>query len=77
MNEFEAIKTLLQVGQGVIFLWLFLRLDARLEKRDEQHDQDIARLHDQRVQDLKLFARLPTDLTGDYTMPQKTAQNGV
>lgn len=73
MNEFEAVKTLIQVGQGAIFLWLFLRLDARLEKRDEQHDRDIQRVYDQRVQELRLIARIPTDLTGEYSMPSKTA----
>lgn len=70
MNEFEAIKGLFQVGQGLVFLWLFLRLDARLEKRDEQHDHDIQRIYDQRVQELRLIARLPTDLEANYTMPK-------
>lgn len=75
--ELEAIETALQLGQAAIFLWLFLRLDERLEKRDAQHDQDIKRLYDQRVQELRLMARLPTDLEANYTMPAKTAQNGV
>ena len=75
--ELENIKTVLQLGQAAIFLWLFLRLDERLERRDARHDQDIQRLYDQRVQELRLIARLPTDLEANYTMPPKTAQNGV
>lgn len=64
MNELEAIKTLIQLGEGAIFLWLFLRLDARLEKQTAQHDQDIARLYDQRIQDLKILTRTTTNLEG-------------
>ena len=60
--ELEAVKTAIQLGEAGIFLWLFLRLDARLEKQNAQHDQDIARLYDQRIQDLKLLARTPTNL---------------
>ena len=62
--ELEAIKTALQLGQAGIFLWLFLRLDERLEKRDAKHDTEIQRIQEQRIQDLKLIAKLPTDLVG-------------
>lgn len=71
--EIEAVKTALQLGQAGIFLWLFLRLDDRLEKRDAKHDQDIQRIQEQRIQELKLIAGVKTDLIADYTMSQKAA----
>lgn len=71
--ELEAVKTALQLGQAGIFLWLFLRLDDRLEKRDAKHDADIQRLQEQRVTELKLIARLPTDVEGNYSIVPKTA----
>lgn len=71
--ELEAIKTALQLGQAGVFLWLFLRLDERLEKRDAKHDAEIQRVQEQRINDLKLFARLPTDLEGVPPETRKTA----
>lgn len=62
--EVNVVRSLLDIGQAGLFLWLFLRVDARLEKQAAQHDQDIARLYDQRIQDLKLMARTPTNLEG-------------
>jgi len=64
MSEIEVIRGLLDIGQAGLFLWLFLRVDSRLEKQNERHDQDIARLYDQRIADLKLLARTPTNLEG-------------
>lgn len=62
MSEIDVIRGVLDIGQAGLFLWLFLRVDARLEKQNAQHDQDIARLYDQRIQDLKLLTRTPTAL---------------
>lgn len=73
MAETEMIKYAVQLGMGGIFFYLYWRTDQRLQEQDRKHDADIARLYEMRVNELKLFARLPTDLTGDYTMPQKTA----
>lgn len=58
------IRGLLDIGQAGLFLWLYLRVDDRLEKQNAKHDLDIATLYGQRVNDLKLIARLPTDLEG-------------
>lgn len=73
MPETEIIKFVVQAGLGGIFFYLYWDTRAELRKQNEKHDQDIARLYDQRVQELKQIARLPTDLTGEYSMPSKTA----
>jgi hypothetical protein len=62
--ELEAVKTAIQLGQAGVFLWLFLRLDERLEKRDAKHEADIQRIQEQRIQELRLMARIPTNLDG-------------
>lgn len=62
--DVNMIQGLLNVGQAGLFLWLYLRVDERLEKQNAKHDADIANLYGQRVNDLKLIARLPTDLEG-------------
>lgn len=62
--ELNVIRGLLDIGQAGLFLWLYLRVDERLEKQNAKHDVDIQRVNDQRVQDLRLIARLPTDLEG-------------
>jgi hypothetical protein len=71
--EIESVKTALQLGQAAIFLWLFLRLDDRLEKRDAKHDAEIQRIQEQRVNELKIIARIPTDLQG--SQPAHTMQS--
>jgi len=73
MQETEIVKFVLQMGMGGVFFWLYWTTNQELKKQSEKHDQDIARLYDMRIQELKQMARLPTDLTGDYSMPQKTA----
>lgn len=73
MPETEIIKLAVQFGLGGIFFYLYWDTRAELRKQNDKHDQDIARLYDQRVQELKQIARLPTDLEANYTMPQKTA----
>jgi hypothetical protein len=69
----EIVNLIGQMGMAGIFFYLYWRADQRLQEQGAKHDQDIARLYDMRIQELKQMARLPTDLTGDYTMPQKTA----
>jgi len=64
MSEIEAIKAVLQLGQAAVFFWLFMRSDAKREEQDKRHDADIQRLYELRVSELKLMARLPTDLEG-------------
>lgn len=77
MPETELIKLAVQLGMGGIFFYLYWITREDLKKQNERHDQDIQRLYEMRVQELKLMARLPTDLEANYTMPAKTAQNGV
>lgn len=64
----DEIKMAVQLGQAGLFLWLFLRVDARAQAQAEKHDLDIARLYNLRIQDLKWLAKLPTDLDGDYRL---------
>lgn len=64
MPEIEFIKGLLQVGQAGLFLWLYLRSEAQREAQARKHDADIERLYEMRVSELKLVARLPTNLEG-------------
>jgi len=73
MQETEMVKFAVQMGMGGIFFWLYWTTNQELRKQAEKHDQDIARLYDMRIQELKQMARLQTDLTADYTMPTKTA----
>lgn len=73
--ELEVVKTALQLGQAGIFLWLFLRLDDRLEKRDAKHDAEIQRIQGQRINDLKWIAKVPTDLEANYRIgPDSTVK---
>ncbi len=62
--ETELFKAVVQMGMGGLFFWLWWITNKRMQEQDEKHDQDIARLYEVRVQELKLFARLPTDLEG-------------
>ena len=64
LPEIEVIKGLLQIGQAGLFLWLFLRSEARREEQDRRHDADIQRLYEMRVNELRLIARIPTNLEG-------------
>lgn len=64
MPEMEVLKGLLQVGQAGLFLWLYLRSEARREEQDRRHDADIKQLYEMRVSELKIVARLPTNLEG-------------
>jgi hypothetical protein len=66
--EFEVVKTL---GEAAIFFWLYWDTKTRLQQQQDKHDQDIKQVYDQRVQDLKILARLPTDLEGT---PMKAVQ---
>jgi hypothetical protein len=73
--EIEAVKTVLQLGQAGIFLWLFLRLDDRLEKRDAKYDAEIQRIQGQRINDLKWLSKIPTDLDANYRLgPDSTVK---
>lgn len=73
MPETEMIKWVLQMGMGGIFFWLFWTTNQRLQDQDEKHDQNIRALYEMRIQELKLLARLPTDLDGSIpARPQKT-----
>jgi len=62
--ENEVFKLAVQLGVGGIFFYLYWVTNKRMQDQDAKHDQDIARLYDQRIVELKLFARLPTDLEG-------------
>jgi len=62
--ENELFKAVLQMGMGGLFFWLWWMTNKRLQDQQDQHDKDIALLYGQRINDLKLFARLPTDLEG-------------
>lgn len=73
MGPNEIVNLAAQLGLGGIFFYLFWVTRDELKKQNERHDQDIQRLYEMRVQELKLMARLPTDLEANYTMPQKTA----
>lgn len=64
MPETEMVKFAVQLGMGSIFFYLYWRTDQRLQEQDKKHEADIARLYDMRIQELKLMARLPTDLEG-------------
>ena len=69
----EIVSLIAQMGMAGIFFYLYWITRDELKKQNEKHDQDIARLYDMRIQELKQMARLPTDLTADYSMPAKTA----
>jgi hypothetical protein len=77
MPETELIKFAVQLGMGGIFFYLYWITREDLKKQNERHDQDIKQLYEMRIQELKLLAGAKTDLTGEYSMPVKTAQNGV
>jgi len=62
--ETEMLKFALQAGMGGVFFYLYWITNRRLQEQDDKHDQDIDRLYNLRINDLKLFARLPTDLEG-------------
>lgn len=71
----DEIKMAMQLGQAGLFLWLFLRVDARAQAQAVKHDLDIARLYNLRINDLKWLAKLPTDLDGDYRLgPDSTVK---
>jgi hypothetical protein len=64
MPETEMLKFVVQMGMGGVFFWLYYVTNKRLQEQQDQHDHDIDRLYNLRINDLKLFARLPTDLEG-------------
>jgi hypothetical protein len=64
MPEYEVIKSLLEVSQVGLFLWLYLRSEARREEQDKRHEADVKQLYEMRVSELKVVARLPTNLEG-------------
>jgi hypothetical protein len=70
MAETEMLKFAVQMGMGGVFFYLYWITNKRLQEQDTKHDQDIARLYDQRIVELKLFARLPTDLEGTPSIPR-------
>lgn len=72
MAEIEIIKFVMQMGMGGIFFWLFWVTNQRLQDQDEKHELDIKTLYEMRVNELKLFARLPTDLDGSIPARSKT-----
>lgn len=73
MPETEIIKFVVQMGMGGVFFWLYWDTKKQLWEQDAKHDADIKQLYEMRVQELKLIARLPTDLEANYTMPAKSA----
>lgn len=64
MPELEMLKLALQLGYGGVFFYLFWVTNKRLQDQNDKHDADIARLNEMRIQDLKLMARIPTELEG-------------
>ena len=62
MSPEQLVSFVTQMGLGGIFFYLYWDTRAELRKQNEKHDQDISRLYDQRIQDLKLLARTPTNL---------------
>lgn len=64
MPEAEVLKFVVQMGLSGIFFWLFWVTNQRLQASEERHDADIKALYEMRVNELKLIAKLPTDLIG-------------
>ena len=64
MPELELLKFAMQIGYGGIFFYLYWVTNDRLQKQADKHDADIARIQEQRIQELKLMARVPTNLEG-------------
>jgi hypothetical protein len=62
--ETELFKIVLQAGMGGIFFYLYWMTNKRLEAQHDKHDQDIAALYAQRINDLKIMAKIPTELDG-------------
>lgn len=62
MQETEILKFAVQAGMGGVFFYLYWITNKRLQEQDDKHEQDINRLYNLRINDLKLFAHLPTDL---------------
>lgn len=62
MSPEQLVSFVTQMGLGGIFFYLYWDTRAELRKQNEKHDADISRLYDQRIQDLKLLARTPTNL---------------
>lgn len=64
MPELEMLKFALQFGMGGVFFWLWWQDHQELKASNARHDAEIERLWTQRVNELKLMAKLPTDLDG-------------
>jgi len=69
----EVLNLLAQGALSSVFFYLYWKTDKRLQEQQDRHDQDMKRLQEQRINDLKQWARLPTDLDANYTMPSKAA----
>jgi len=69
----EVINLIAQGALSSVFFYLYWKTDKRLQEQQDRHDQDMQRLQEQRINDLRQFARLTTDLEGNYSMPAKAA----
>jgi hypothetical protein len=60
----ELINFATQGAWGLVFFWLYWRTNEELQKQAQRHDQEMARLWELRIQELRLMARIPTNLEG-------------
>lgn len=60
----EVVNLIAQLGIAGIFFYLYWITNQRLQQQEEKHDADIKQLYEMRVSELKLIARLPTNLEG-------------
>lgn len=60
----EFINLITQGAMAAVFAYLFWEERKERQKMQIQHDQDINRLYNMRINDLKEMARIPTNLEG-------------
>ena len=60
----ELVSIVTQGAWGMVFFWLYWRTNEELLKQAQRHDQEMARLWELRIQELRLMARIPTNLEG-------------
>lgn len=60
----EVINFATQGAWGLVFFYLYWTTNQELRRQADKHDQEIARLFELRIQELRLMARIPTNLEG-------------
>lgn len=71
----ELLNLATQGAMAAVFFYLYWETNKRLQAQDDKHEKEIDRLYGMRINDLKLIAKLPTDLEGNYRVgPDSTVK---